>query len=68
MDKRTALFFIIVLALLVLPGLAGEIPESALREVAGFGLAAYVVALTCAIFGAFDRILNGANRRERKEP
>lgn len=65
MDKRTALFFLIVLALLVLPGLAGEIPESALKEVAGFGLAAYVVALVASIFGALDRICNGS-RRERK--
>lgn len=65
MDKRTALFFLIVLALLVLPGLAGEVPDSALNKVAGFGLAAYVVALVTAIFGAFDRIINGS-RRERK--
>lgn len=66
MDKRTALFLLGVIALLVLPGLAGEISESALKTVAGFGLAAYVVALITALFGAIDRIINGS-RRERKQ-
>ncbi len=67
MDRKTALFFLIVLALLVLPGLAGEVPDAIVNKTAAYGMAAYVVALIASIFGALDRIINGS-RRERKEP
>lgn len=67
MDRKTAMFCLAILALLILPGMVEiDMNESTLRTAAAYGMAAYVVALTYAIFGALSKIINGICR-ERKQ-